>query len=243
MSNIYEALEQIRRKNAGSGVTPELALQTEVLSGITLRSEMNWLHQQVESLLAKAPSRILQFVGSRRGEGVSTIVREFAKIAVERHGKAVLVLDAAYQDTSPRISINGPCDYGWLDLLDEGELIDKAFFRVGDSNMYFAPISVQASLLPSIKDASMSINLWEKLKERFDLILIDSSSHKNSAESVAMSANVDGVIIVIEAEKSKKSIIAKLKKRIETNGGSVIGVILNKRKYHIPKFIYNKMFE
>ena len=243
MSNIYEALEQACGKKAGIGVTPELSLQTEVIRGVSLSTEMTWLHHQVESFLAKTSNRMIQFMGSRRGEGVSTIVREFAKVAVERHGKSVLVLDSAYQDPAQKININVTCEYGWLDLLKVGELIDKAFFRVGDSNLYFAPISVQASLVPPVKDLSMTLNVWNKLKEKFDLILIDSSSDENSSESVAISRSVDGVLLVVEAEKTKKRAVKKLKDRISANGGTVIGVILNKRKYYIPEFIYRKFIE
>jgi protein-tyrosine kinase len=243
MSNIYEALEQACGKKTGSGVTPELSLQTEVIRGVSLSTEMTWLHHQVESLLTNSSSKMIQFMGTRRGEGVSTIVREFAKVAVERHGKSVLVLDAAYQDPGRRININVTCEYGWLDMLKEGELIDKAFFRVGESNLYFAPISVQASMVPPAKDLSMSVKFWDKLKEKFDLILIDSSSDANASESIAISRNVDGVLLVIEAEKTRKKVVKNLKNRINANGGTVVGVIFNKRRYYIPEYLYKKFIE
>jgi len=242
MSNIYEALEQAVGKKT-EGVTPQLALQTEVVRGVALNSEMAWLHQQVEALISNSSNKLLQFIGSRHGEGVSTIVREFAKVAVERYGKSVLVLDSAYQDPTRRININVTCEYGWLDLVKEGELVDKAFFRVGESNLYFAPISVQATLVRPVKDLDVNLNVWEKLKEKFDLILIDSSSDSSTTESIAMTRNVDGVLLVVEAEKSRKKVVKKMKERIQANGGNILGVILNKRKYYIPAYIYKKFFE
>ena len=243
MSNIYEALEQACSKKTGTGVTPELSLQTDVIRGTSLSTEMTWLHHQVEALLSQSTNKMIQFVGSRRGEGVSTIVREFAKVAVERHGKSVLVLDAAYQDPARRININVTCEYGLLDLLQEGELADKAIMRVGDSNLYFAPISVQASLISPVNDLSMTLDVWSKLKEKFDLILIDSSSDTNSSESVAVSRHVDGVLLVVEAERTRKKSIKKIKDRINSNGGNIIGVIFNKRKYYIPDYLYKKFIE
>jgi protein-tyrosine kinase len=242
MSNIYEALEQACGKKTGTGITPELSLQTEVVRGISLSSEMKWLHHQVESLLANSSNKMIQFMGTKRGAGVSTIVREFAKVA-ERQGKSVLVLDSAYQDPGRTININVTCEYGWLDLLKEGELVDKAFFRVGDSNLYFAPISVQASMVPPAKGLSMPVNIWDKLKEKFDLILIDSSSDANTSESIAISRDVDGVLLVIEAEKTRKKVVKNIKNRINANGGTIIGVIFNKRRYHIPEYLYRKLIE
>lgn len=243
MSNIYEALELASGKKTGAGITPELALQTEVIRGVSLSTEMSWLHHQVESLLANSSNKMIQFMGSKRGEGVSTIVREFAKVAVERHGKSVLILDSAYQDPTRRININVTCEYGWLDLLKEGELIDKAFYRVGDSNLYFAPISVQASMLPPVKDLNLASNVWDKLKEKFDLILIDSSSDTNTTESITVSRNVDGVVLIVEAEKTSKKSIKKIRDRVIANGGNIIGVIFNKRKYYIPEYFYKKFIE
>lgn len=243
MSNIYEALEQACREKTSSGVKPELSLQTEVARGISLTSEMAYLHSQVEFLLTNNSNKLIQFMGTRRGEGVSTIVREFAKVAVERYGKSVLVLDSAYQDPARRININVTCEYGWLNLMEEGELIDKAFFRIGDSNLYFAPISIQASLVPPIKDLSMTVNIWKKLKERFDLILIDSSSDSNISESIAMSRNVDGVLLILEAEKTRRQVVEKVKDRIIANGGTILGIVFNKRRYHIPDVLYKKFME
>lgn len=241
MSNIYEALEQACKEKTKSGVTPQLALQTQVARRLSMSDEMAWLHHQIEFLLAATPNKLIQFIGSRRGEGVSTIVREFAKIAVEKHGKSVLVLDSAYQDPARRINFNVTCEYGWLDLIEKGELVDKAFFRFGESNLYFAPISIQASLVPPIADLSATVTLWKKLKERFDLILVDSSSDANTAESIALSRNVDAVILVVEAGKTRRKVVESLKKKILANGGSILGVILNKRRHYIPEALYKRL--
>jgi protein-tyrosine kinase len=241
MSNIFDALEQATREKTSTGVSPQLALQTQVKRAISLHDEMAWLHHQIEFMLTQDSSKIIQFMGARRGEGVSTIVREFAKVAVERLGKSVLVLDSAYQDPAQRININVTCEYGGSELIEKGELKDNAFFRFGDSNLYFAPISVQTSLVHPVKDLSATVTLWEKLKEKFDLILIDSSSDDNLSDSIALSRKVDGVILVVEAGKTKRKVAENMKKKILSNGGSILGVVLNKRRYYIPEPLYKKL--
>jgi len=238
MSNIYEALEHACREKNSNVKSSQFPLKTEIARGVLLNEEMTWLHHQIEFLLATTSNKLIQFMGSRRGEGVSTIVREFAKVAVEKHGKSVLVLDSAYQDPARRINFNVTCEYGWLDFLEKGELVDKAFFRLGESNLYFAPISVQASLTPPVDDISATITLWKKLKERFDLILIDSSSDSSTTESIALSRNVDGVVLVVEAEKTRRRVVDSIKKKILGNGGVILGVVLNKRRHYIPEFLY-----
>jgi protein-tyrosine kinase len=241
MSNIYEALEQACREKTNSGISPQLALQTGVKRSFKLEAEMALLYHQIEFSLGNSPHKLIQFIGCRRGAGVSTIVREYARNAVERQGKTVLVLDSAYQDPAQKINFNVTCEYGWLDLIEKGELIDKAFFRLGESNLYFAPISIQATLVSPMKDISATVMLWEKLKERFDLILIDSSSDANTLESIALSHKVDGVVLIIDAGKTRRQVVKSIKKKVLSSGGLILGVILNRRRYYVPDYIYTRL--
>jgi protein-tyrosine kinase len=58
--------------------------------------------------------------------------------------------------------------------------------------------------------------------------------------NIALSRSVDGVLLVVEAEKSRKQTIATIKKRVLANGGNIVGIIFNKRKYHIPESVYKR---
>jgi Mrp family chromosome partitioning ATPase len=52
---------------------------------------------------------------------------------------------------------------------------------------------------------------------------------------------VDGVVMVIESGKTRKQVALRAKKDIVEAGGKVLGVVLNKRRYHIPKWIYRRL--
>lgn len=238
MSNIHEALEQACREKTCAAVSSQLALEAQVAPDISMLKEMSKLHRQVELLLTDASYKVLQFVGGDRHVGVSTIVREFATTAVNRHNKSVLVLDPSYQDPERRINFNVTCEYGWLDMA-KGEIPQKAFFRFGNSNLYFAPISIQTSLVPPFKDVEQTLSMWAKLRETFDLILIDSSS--DNAEAMDYCRNVDGVILVVEAGKTRRYTAENIKKKITASGALLLGVVLNKRRYYIPDFIYKRL--
>lgn len=242
MSNIHDALEQACKEKTCSAVSSQLALEAQVTRGLSLSDEMSKLHRQIELLLANSSYKVIQFIGCGPRVGVSTIMREFATAAVNRHGKSVLILDPAYQDPERRININLTCEYAWRDMLEKGEFPDKAFFRFGDSQLYFAPISVQASLVPPFKDIAMTASLWEKLRDKFDLILVDSSSDASDLELLDPSRHIDGTILVLEADRTRRQTAEALKKKVTANGCSILGVIFNKRKYYIPAFIYKIIY-
>ena len=79
------------------------------------------------------------------------------------------------------------------------------------------------------------------MKLEFDLILIDSPSGDVSTDAFSISPKVDGVILIVEAKNTRWQIAYDVKERIIKHGGNVLGVILNKRKYYIPEFIYKRL--
>ena len=116
MSNIKEALLQAQRPQGppqGSGPSEAWAAKPRT----TLGREMLELHMNVEALLPMTPRKIIQFTGSRGGEGVSTIVREYACMAAAELGKSVLILDAVQAAEGPHFSAHLKNGYGWNDAL------------------------------------------------------------------------------------------------------------------------------
>ncbi|MGO9952003.1 MAG: hypothetical protein ACLPN1_07300, partial [Dissulfurispiraceae bacterium] len=90
MSKIFEALEHSRRSKADgeSKKAPisKASVPPPVVEAFALglQSEMVTLYQAVDSLLPNVQKKIIQFIGAREGEGVSTIAREFALIAATK---------------------------------------------------------------------------------------------------------------------------------------------------------------
>ena len=78
----------------------------------------------------------------------------------------------------------------------------------------------------------------QHLRQRHDLIVIDSPPANKSLDGVAISHHADGVVLVVEAEKTRSSAVRKLQERITKSGGHILGMVLNKRHYYIPAFIY-----
>lgn len=81
----------------------------------------------------------------------------------------------------------------------------------------------------------------EQLRERFAYVLIDCPSLKESTEVLGLAPLVDGVLLVVEANRTQKSQVAYLERSIERSGGKVLGHLLNKRTYPVPSRVFNKL--
>jgi Mrp family chromosome partitioning ATPase len=75
----------------------------------------------------------------------------------------------------------------------------------------------------------------------FDLILIDSAPAVKSPDSLALSRFADGVVLVLEAEKTRKPVAENLKNQIARSGGNLLGIVFNKHRHHIPDYIYKRL--
>lgn len=78
----------------------------------------------------------------------------------------------------------------------------------------------------------------EVMRGLFKLILIDCPSIKQSAAIFSIAPLVDGVIIVVEADRTTRRQLEYLSRTIRAARGCVLGYILNKRTYCIPNGLY-----
>ncbi len=164
MSNIYEALAQAQKeRKTGPSMDPspggnrkEIPLGPKggrATPNISIDAEMFTLYQHLDSLLPDFTQKSIQFIGCREGEGVSTIVREFARCAVSRFGKKVLIMDAAHHNPSQHIYFNIECNYGWKDALGRGEPLGKACYQAENVNLFLSPISSRPALTQPITES------------------------------------------------------------------------------------------
>jgi len=72
-------------------------------------------------------------------------------------------------------------------------------------------------------------------------VVIDSPPLSASAAGLAFCRRADGVVLVLEAERTRGPVAEKAKEQIQKNGGNILGVVFNKRKFYIPKSIYKRL--
>ena len=158
------------------------------------------LSRNIDALLETSPRKVIQFIGSQGGEGTSTVVRDFAMVCATRLGKTVLLLDADPQSPSQHLSFDLQPKFGWEEILRNKRTFRKALCRIGKTGLMFIRISPVRRPCPRLfflRDQG----ILGGGKERFELVLIDSAPASASPDGIALSRYVDGVVLVLSAER------------------------------------------
>ncbi len=243
MSRIFDALQQAQRQGI-SNVEP---LRSSLLplssdgDGIAMDEEMVSLYQTIISALPNIEHRSVLFVGSRSNEGTSTVARQLAKTVSLRVGRNVLLIDLdrsrpdlhVYGDLRPEGDLN--------EIVSNGHGIDKALCQVEETSLYVMPLFRSTMVTPRTLDSARSGMFWEAIKEKFDLIIVDSPPATRFPDGPGIVSKVDGVILVVEAEKTRWPVALSVKRKIQASGGNILGIVFNKRRHYIPQWLYKRI--
>lgn len=242
MSKKFEALEQAERDL--KGVRPELSAEAEEciasLPALHLENEILALHQTLDMLLPRN-RKVIQFIGVCGGEGASTVCREFARTSAMKMGRSVLLIDADRKDKTQYGFFHLRPDHDWRSVLLDGGPPERVMQQVGTSNLFLSLMC--SDEYPGGKVFSLNgfRDFWDELRERFELILFDTAPLTACADALAIAKHVDGVIMVLEADKTRLPAAENIRDQLRESGANVLGTIFNKRRYHIPEAIYRRL--
>ena len=201
-------------------------------------SELLALTQSIAAHLPNPDQNVIQFIGSQPGEGTSTLIREFALYVSQSSSKPVLLVEADFKNPSQNqafgIEVITPLDFA----LKEGKPLDGFISQIDQSNLFLATLS--SHFFRSITERSFfhSSDMWKAARNQFSLILIDSPPVNTSTDGLAICESVNGVILVLAAEKTRSAVAQNVKKQILSREGNLLGIVYTKRKFHIPDSIH-----
>jgi protein-tyrosine kinase len=194
----------------------------------------------VESALPK-PSRSLLMTSATSGEGVTTLTNLLATSLAVRDGKKTCLVDANFK--SPKttriyslLGRPGLSDYcsGKCELSD-------ALRRTESPDLFLMGLGTEVYNPSLILSHERARGLAAELSQRFDYVLFDAGSLLGNAETGALSATVDGTVLIVRANRTKREVLLKAEKAVRFGGGSVIGTVLNRRSFPIPEAIYKRL--
>ena len=173
------------------------------------------------------------------GKTVSAISMALA-LSIEANAKVVLIEGNM---SSPRIHelFNIDTVPGLSDLLISRSNLNEIMRKTEFKNLTIIPSGSDISKKLDVFEIERLQDLIGSLKKDFDYVIVDGQSVSGSSDVSIISKYFDGIVFVVECEKTRWEVMQESKEKIKGVGGKILGVVLNKRIYYIPEKLYGKI--
>ncbi len=203
--------------------------------------------EQYEILKAKLWARysekeikVLLFVGATVGTGTSTTASNFAATLARDSQTKVLLINANFrpQSKEPVKALRNPDSDQNVALAGLLEAESTLMGATGAGNLCILPNRTKTALPASLFQSAAFDQFLKTVRERFDHVIIDAPPLQGIPESIVLSKKADGVVLVVDAGSTRRRAGLWAKQQIEEAGGRILGVVLNKRRFYIPNWLY-----
>lgn len=177
----------------------------------------------------------------RSKEGKTTSAITMATALAVMTGRRTLLVDASM--VSPQIHKVFDLDLkpGLTDYLWSASEERLPVWETGYNNLAVMSRGSAAKKPLERFDATIFKEKMDQLAKHFSYVIFDGDSVLGSSGACLMAPYFDGVLLVVECEKTKWQVLNLAKQKIENVRGKVLGVILNKRRYYLPEVLYGRI--
>jgi len=183
--------------------------------------------------------KIFLMTGAHEKAGVSTITFNLSlALAFDLVEKRILLVDINISNPSLHSAFGYPVNPGLLDYLFGIRPLDEIIRTSDYPNLDLIPCGSIDYLAITPFDKTVFSYFLDEVRKQYDFVLMDAAPILKSTQTSAISSKADGVIIVVEANRTRWEVMTDLKQRLESDGANLLGSFLNKRKLLIPNWLY-----
>ncbi len=219
------------------------------------QDELQFLYDNLELKLGHLDQKIITVTSSTGREGSSTLASYYAlqlargqiQPATANNGDSrdssrdVLVIDANFRHPSLHGLFNIENAIGFTEMLQKKAALQECVFYLEDINLNI--MTTGQGINHSIKEFNSEIlkNVIDQIRKHFTYVIIDSAPILSNPDTLALTQLTDGLVLIVRAETTKREVIRKAIAKTEEARINILGVVLNRREYHIPKIIYDNI--
>jgi Mrp family chromosome partitioning ATPase len=203
--------------------------------------EFGRLSSAIQSCFPRATSgKVLLVVGCTEREGSTYVATHLARTLARTAGEPVLCLDGNYHDPAVTRSVQGTDALGLADVYLNGRPRDvAALLRPGDvGNLYVLGVGRNRIVPGAFFDSPEFDALLTSFRRTFRFVVMDGAPLLRHPDSLHLAARSDGVVLVVRHGHLKREVICKGIEMIESVSATLLGVVLNRRKFAIPTLVY-----
>lgn len=194
------------------------------------------LYYAIEARRTSAMPLVVQFISPTMGTGSSTVASGYARVAADDCAQPVLFIDCNGSRPSGRARNKEAQTPTLFDTLRRGLPLSDAINPVRDAkNLLCARLGPGERPLLALGGDRLQ-SMLDMLRANHPVIVLDTPPTE-APESAAVSRYCDGSVLVVAAGRTRQSEIEAAKSLLERLGGQTVGVVLNRERSLLPRWL------
>lgn len=199
-------------------------------------------------------TKVIAITSAVAGEGKTTITHrlsillsqsanEYSEKSNNNHnskGHGILVIDGNLTRPSLQRMFKTPAIPGLTDFAHD-ELQNRIYIRsLSNHSLCLITSGRENGADPDIWNLDKMNKLFSRLRESYEYIIIDAPPVLGHPETIELCRLTDGALMVIKANKTRVQTVKQAKEELESGSITLLGAVLNKRRFFIPRMIYRR---
>lgn len=243
MSRNFELLQQVEKEHelfrapmfpntSGNGQRTHLDL-----SALSREESMRLVQRLFLSPDLDAP-RVVLFCSVETADGASWVCIRAGETLASQTKSSVCLVDANLRTPFLHRHFRVDTLRGLTDAALQPGSIRNFAHRVNGGNLWLLPSGSNPMDPHGLLNSDRLYSRMAELKAKFDYVLIDAPPVNLYADTLLLGKLADGVVLVVQANSTKREAARKAKESLEFANVRILGIVLNKRVFPIPESLY-----
>jgi len=234
VSKIYDALKRAEREReiARDRGEPDDSRDTGAAGSRNGQEEDDYRRLRATLLFAPAYSdvRTIAVTATRHGEGATRVAVGLAGALAAEGETRVLLVEANLRTPDFARRLPMPKSPGLAEFLAGEVTASSLITPLRGLNLSV----ICAGYRPTTIDCEAIAGAISEVMGQFDFVIIDLPPVNRYADTAILAPKVDGVILVVEADRTPVAEAESAKKSLDRVGARIFGVVLNRRRSYVP---------
>ena len=121
-----------------------------------------------------------------------------------------------------------------MEVANNSESFPDAINQIGDIPLYVSTNGDTHTKSPQTALPKAFEAFARGVGEAYDLLVVDSSPIQSTNDGLLLSPMMDGVVLIVEANRTMGDAAEEIKNRIMRSGGNLLGVVVSRERHYLP---------
>ncbi len=211
------------------------------LPGAHQRGDLLRLLSKLRDIVGADNHFAVCFTSALPGEGTTTIASQFAcAAALTGGGDRVVLVDGNLVRPQMHDLLGLDSSPGLAEVCSQGLPLTQA---VQGTELEHLDVVTAGSCAdsPTFLNSTRFRETIRDLKASYDLVVIDCPPLAEGHASTHLADEDAATVLVVQASSTKRDVVIGAQHELKLMGATPIGVVLNRRRFFIPSFVYRRL--